>query len=201
VDEIFCGPATRRCVALTFDAGSAAAPTAAILRALAAADRRCTFFLTGEWTARHPDMARRIAAAGHELGNHTYSHVDLCRLSNAGVARELERTDVLVRRLTGRSTRPYFRPPFGSRDRRILREAARSGFRSVYWTTDSLDSVRRDITPRQVERRILEQVQPGSIVLLHCGSEATARALPCLLGALDRRGYRVVTISELLRGD
>jgi peptidoglycan/xylan/chitin deacetylase (PgdA/CDA1 family) len=144
-------------------------------------------------------LVRRIAAAGHELANHTYSHPDLCRLSNAAVARELERTDALVRRITGRGTRPYFRPPFGSRDRRVLREAARCGYCSVYWTTDSLDSIRQDVTPQQIERRVLAHARPGSIILMHCGSQATARALPRLLGALERRGYRIVTVGELLR--
>jgi len=199
MSELDRGPATRPVVALTFDAGSSSAPAPGILRALEAADLRCTFFLTGEWTAHNPELVRRIAAAGHEIGNHTYSHPDLRRLSPAAVARELERTDAVVRRVTGRGTRPYFRPPYGARDRRVLREAARHGYRCVYWTTDSLDSVRQDITPRQIERRVLTHVRPGSIILMHCGSPATAEALPHLLAALRHKGYRVVTISELLR--
>src|SRR5262249_48383507 len=95
--EIDHGPADRPLVALTFDAGADPGPTAEILRALATADRRCTFFLTGAWVAEHPQLARRIVAAGHELGNHTYTHRDLRRLSDARVAGELERTDSLVR--------------------------------------------------------------------------------------------------------
>jgi peptidoglycan/xylan/chitin deacetylase (PgdA/CDA1 family) len=186
-------------VALTFDAGASPAPTPAILHALKAANLHCTFFLTGEWTAHNPGLVRRMAAEGHELGNHTYSHPDLRHLSDAAVARELERTDALVRKVAGRSTRPYFRPPFGARDRRVLRDAAKDGYRCVYWTTDSLDSVRRSITPRQIERRVLGRLQPGSIVLMHCGSAASAAALPHLLLALRQKGYRVVTISELLR--
>lgn len=197
--EIDCGPAKQPLVALTFDAGSSPTPTPAILQALADADLRCTFFLTGEWTAHNPKLVRRIAAAGHELGNHTYSHPDLRRLGASAVARELERTDALVREVAGRGTRPYFRPPFGARDRRVLREAARCGYRCVYWTTDSLDSVRAGITPRQIERRVLTRVHPGSIILMHCGSAATAQALPHLLAALQQKGYRVVTVGELMR--
>jgi peptidoglycan/xylan/chitin deacetylase (PgdA/CDA1 family) len=197
--ELDRGPATRPVVALTFDAGSSPAPTSAILQALAAADLRCTFFLTGTWAVQNPELVRRIAARGHELGNHTYSHPDLRRVSSARVAQELDRTDKLVRHLTGRGTRPYFRPPFGARDPRVLRDAARRGYRCVYWTTDSLDSVQRGITPRQIERRVLTRLCPGSIILMHCGSSATAQALPHLLAALHHRGYRVVTVSELLR--
>jgi peptidoglycan/xylan/chitin deacetylase (PgdA/CDA1 family) len=186
-------------VALTFDAGAGSGPTADILRALAAADRHCTFFLTGEWVAAHPQLARRIVTAGHELGNHTYTHRDLRRLSDAGVARELQRTDAIVREVTGQGTRPYFRPPFGARDPRVRRTAARRGYRCIYWTTDSLDSVRKQITPRQIERRVLARARPGSIVLMHCGSQATAAALPRVLAGLQHRGLRVVTVGELLR--
>jgi peptidoglycan/xylan/chitin deacetylase (PgdA/CDA1 family) len=81
----------------------------------------------------------------------------------------------------------------------VRRDAARRGYRCVYWTTDSLDSVQKGITPRQIERRVLARVCPGSIILMHCGSQATAQALPHLLAALHHRGYRVVTISDLLR--
>jgi peptidoglycan/xylan/chitin deacetylase (PgdA/CDA1 family) len=192
-------PTSRPLVALTFDAGSSAAPTPAILRALKAADRRCTFFLTGAWTAQHPGLVREIAEEGHELGNHTYTHPDLRHVSNARVAKELERTDALVREVAGRGTQPYFRPPFGARDARVLREAAHHGYRCVYWTTDSLDSVVKGITPRQIERRVLARLRPGSIILMHCGSAATAEALPHLLTALRKRGYQVVTVSDLLR--
>jgi len=197
--ELDRGPTSHRLVALTFDAGSSAAPTPGILHALKAAGLRCTFFLTGEWTDHNRSLVRRIAEAGHEFGNHTYTHPDLCHVSSARVGKELDRTEALVQEVAGRGTRPYFRPPFGARDSRVLREAARHGYRCVYWTTDSLDSVKEGITSRQIERRVLSHLQPGSIILMHCGSEATAEALPHLLALLHKRDYQVVTISELLR--
>ncbi len=148
---------------------------------------------------QNPALARRIVAEGHELGNHTFTHRDLRHLSDAAVAGELTRTDTLVRQITGRGTGPYFRPPFGARDRRVRRAAAQRGYRCIYWTTDSLDSVRRGITAGQIQRRVLARARPGSIILMHCGSAATATALPRLLTTLHRRGYNVVTVGELLR--
>jgi peptidoglycan/xylan/chitin deacetylase (PgdA/CDA1 family) len=148
----------------------------------------------------NPEMVRRIADAGHELGNHTYTHPDLTRVPDEQVLAELQRTEDQVRRVTGRSTKPYFRPPFGARDARVLRLAAVEGYRSVYWTTDSWDSVKKGIRPDEIRRRVVGKAQPGGIVLMHCGSQATADALPQILRALKEQGYEIVTVSELLDG-
>jgi peptidoglycan/xylan/chitin deacetylase (PgdA/CDA1 family) len=199
--EIDRGPAEGRKIALTFDAGSSPKPVAPILAALRQRDLHCTFFLTGHWAEQNPATVRAIAGAGHELGNHTYSHANLTRLSDDGIATELRRAESAVRAACGHGTHPFFRPPLGARDDRVLRAAAREGYTTVYWSTDSLDSVTPGITPDAIRERVAQRAQPGSIVLLHCGSQATAKALPDLLDDLERDGYSVVTLSELLAGN
>src|SRR5262249_53566834 len=99
--EVDRGPTARKRIALTFDAGSSASPTPAILAALRDQDLRCTFFLTGRWTEQNPEVVRQIAEAGHELGNHTYTHPDLTHVPDARVRSELERTEEEVRRVAG----------------------------------------------------------------------------------------------------
>ncbi len=196
--EIERGPESSKRVALTFDAGSTNVPTPAILAALRTRGLRCTFFLTGRWAEQYPDTVRAIAAAGHELANHTYTHPDLTQLSDAAIADELRRTDEKVRALTGRNTRPYFRAPFGARNRRVLQAASAAGYRHVYWTVDSWDSVRKDITASAIRARVTSLTGPGHIVLLHCGSAATAEALPQLIRDLQSEGYQIVTVTQLL---
>ncbi len=186
-------------VALTFDAGSDYRPVPKILDALSGAGLRATFFLTGEWVRRYPQVARRIVAAGHELGNHSWDHPAFTGLTDGEIREQLERTEAIVRTTLGRSTRPYFRPPEGARDGRVLRAVGQEGYTTIYWTLDSHDSVVRGIRAEQIRDRVLGRVQSGSIVLLHCGSQPTADALPEILDGLRERGLEPVTVSRLLQ--
>ncbi|GIV18953.1 MAG: hypothetical protein KatS3mg023_0704 [Armatimonadota bacterium] len=197
--EVDAGVTSAKLVALTFDAGSSAEPVPTILRALAQRGIHCTFFLTGQWIERNPEAARQIAEAGHELGNHSWSHPTFTSLSDEQIREQLRRTEEIALQVCGRSTKPLFRPPFGARDERVRSVVAEEGYLTIYWTVDSWDSVKKDITPQMITDRVMRHIRPGAIVLMHCGSEATAQALPQLLNALDAQGYRVVTVSELLR--
>ncbi len=184
-------------VALTFDAGASAVPTPVILNALDDAGVKVTFFLTGKWCEKNPEMARRILAAGHEIANHTYDHKELPSLTDAQMVDELQRADEAVYAATGQHTIGWFRPPFGARNKHVLQVAAQAGYRSAYWTLDSWDSVKRDITSAEIESRVVGKLAAGDIVLMHCGSEPTSKALPDILKAVKAKGYRVVKVSEL----
>lgn len=197
--EVDSAPSSAKLVALTFDAGSSAEPVPHILHALAQRGIRCTFFLTGQWIERYPDAARQITEAGHELGNHSWSHPAFTSLTDEQIRDQIRRTEQIALRVCGRSTKPLFRPPFGARDERVRAVVADEGYLTIYWTIDSWDSVKKDITPQMITDRVIRLMRPGAIVLMHCGSEATAQALPQLLNALDAQGYRVVTVSELLQ--
>jgi peptidoglycan/xylan/chitin deacetylase (PgdA/CDA1 family) len=199
-NEVSHGSRSSARIALTFDAGAGSSPTPDILAVLAKHNVRCTFFLTGKWIEKNPALVRRIAAEGHELGNHTYSHRRLTGLSDGAIAGELSRVENQVMRLIGRSTKPLARVPFGSRNKRVLQTMAREGYRSIFWDLDSWDSVKVGITSDQIRQRVLERVQNGSIVLMHCGSKATTGALDSLLEKLEASGYQPVTISELIGG-
>lgn len=197
--EISRGHPGRSQVSLTFDAGASPTPTSAILRSLKEHQLRATFFLTGEWTTRHPALAREIASQGHEVANHSWDHADFTLLSRDEIRHQLARTDEAIRKATGRTSRPYFRPPLGARNDRVRRAVAEEGYFTLYWTLDSRDSVDQGITAAQISSRVLEGAAPGCIVLLHCGSAATAQALPTILQGLKERGLEQVTLTELLR--
>jgi peptidoglycan/xylan/chitin deacetylase (PgdA/CDA1 family) len=194
-------------VALTFDAGASAAPAASILDTLQQRGITVTFFLTGRWAEENPDLVRRIAEEGHEIGNHTYSHPRLTELEEEEIREEIARTEALIRGWTGRTTRPYLRPPYGARDTRVLDLLAHEGYLCIYWTLDSLDSVD---PPKSVEFLVERVTHPkdsqgrpipldGAIVLLHVGNETTAQALPAILDGLAAQGLRVVPLSVILQ--
>jgi len=187
-------------VSLTFDAGASSKPTPDLLDTLKAAGLHVTFFLTGKWCEENEALVRRIHDEGHEIANHTYSHPDLRKLDDSAIKSEIEKTDEIVLRITGAHCAPYLRPPYGARDKRVLRIASEAGYTPIYWSLDSWDSFKKGITPQEISRRVLGRVQGGDIVLMHCGSQATADALPGLIRELESRGLRIVTVTELLRG-
>lgn len=196
--EVSRGSADSPRIAITLDAGAASAPVEKILRALTKHGVRCTFFLTGRWIEQNPALARRIADQGHEIGNHSYSHPDFTRISDAEIVKQLSRTEELSLRLIGRSTKPLFRAPSGARDKRVLGLVGGEGYSSIYWDVDSWDAFKRGITSEQITERVLDRVRNGSIILMHCGSQPTADALDGLLAELKSRGYQPVAVSELL---
>lgn len=195
--EIVRGDADTNVVALTFDAGGPVEPAVRVLDTLKAHGVHATFFLAGEWIEAHPEMGERILEDGHELANHSYSHPDFTRLSNAQISWELRHTDDIVFAATGRHTWPYVRMPFGARNARVLNLAASLGYRSVYWTLDSTDW-RPEVSAARVKARVLTFARPGDIVVEHSSTDSTAAALPGILDGLQSAGLTIGTVSDVL---
>ncbi len=185
-------------VALTFDAGASSAPTPSLLDTLKSAGLRVTFFLTGKWCERNRFLVSRIVDEGHEVANHTYSHPDLRKLTDQEIRYELAKTDEIVQKITGQHCAPYFRPPYGARDKRVIEAAREAGYTCVYWSLDTWDAFKRGITADEIKQRVISKVKPGDIVLMHCGSWATAEALPAIIRELESRDFRIVPVSELI---
>jgi peptidoglycan/xylan/chitin deacetylase (PgdA/CDA1 family)/LysM repeat protein len=199
------GPTDRPWVAFTLDAGAGAEPVADMLATLRERGVTITFFLTGRWIRENPDLARRIVADGHEIANHTVTHADLRTLDDDAIRAEILETDSIMREVAGVGTRPFFRPPYGAYDERVLRVVQREGFLPVYWTLDSLDSVGEPKTPEFLIERVTAHLTPerlrGAIILAHCGNPATAEALPAILDRFSAMGLEVRKLSEVLGGE
>jgi len=194
--ELFKGPVDKKRVALTFDAGEASEATPRILDALKDAKVKGTFFLTGKWIEENAELTKKIVSEGHSVGNHSYSHVDFTKQTDNEIVYQLSKADELLMSLTKTSMKPIFRPPYGARDGRVLRVAARAGYTSIYWTVDSLDW-KQGMKPEQVKNRTLAGLTNGSVVLMHCGSSQTAEILPGLIKDIESRGYELVTVPQL----
>lgn len=192
------GPRERRVVALTFDDGPDPVRTPALLDALREMDAPATFFVVGREVRRSPALVRRIAEAGHEIGNHTYHHRYLPLVRRRSVEHELRATDRAIEDAAGVTTR-VARPPWGARRPATVRAFARLAKRLVLWDVNSYDWKGRPA--QEIVERVLERVRSGSIVLLHearDGGEVTIQAVRMLVPALRARGYELVTASEAI---
>ncbi|MFM7313748.1 MAG: polysaccharide deacetylase family protein [Cyanobium sp.] len=177
-------------VVLSFDDGPNPLATPRILSVLRSRAVPATFFLIGERIERYPQLAQRIVREGHQIGNHSYSHPRMVLERPRSYARELDRTDRLIRSLGYRGTID-FRAPYGQKLVVLPWLLARRGKLSVLWSVDSRDWI--DSDPESIARRVLRQVKPGSIVLLH-DLPRTARALPRIIDGLKQRGYHFRTV-------
>ncbi len=181
--------------ALSFDAAWGADYTPRLLEILARHGVKATFFLTGIWVEEYPEMVKKIAAAGHELGNHTTTHPHCASLSREELEKELSANEEMIRKLTGKRTR-LFRPPYGEYNDAVVRTARDLGYEVIQWSVDSLDW--QEIGPEAITDRVLGNIHPGAIVLFHNNARYTPEALPGIITALKKQGYELVPISELL---
>jgi peptidoglycan/xylan/chitin deacetylase (PgdA/CDA1 family) len=184
-------------IAMTFDDGPSATLTPKLLDLLATHHIKATFFVIGENVAEHPDIVARAAREGHEIANHSWSHPNLAKMSDEGVRRQLWQTDEAIKSATG--TRPtLLRPPYGSiteREKRWIHDEF--GYQIVLWDVDPYDWKRPG--PTVVRNRILQETRPGSIVLSHDIHPGTIEAMPSTFDALQAKGFKFITVSELIR--
>jgi peptidoglycan/xylan/chitin deacetylase (PgdA/CDA1 family) len=184
-------------IALTFDAGAGSGAVGQLLDVLRDQEVRATFFVAGAFADRYPHVLARIAAEGHELANHSYSHPDFRNLTDRQMRDELRRGTVAIETAAGVPITALWRPPFGGRDDRVLRVVDEEGFRSIYWTYDSGDWI-EGATISRVQSNVLSRAANGAVVVHHVSPEATARAMPPVIDELRRRGYELVPVSELM---
>lgn len=203
-ETVWRGRADTNAVALTFDDGPSP-DTPAVLDALRGHQVKATFFLVGRETERFPQLARRIVAEGHEVGNHSYSHPIYLFRTGRETRRQLERTQAAIERATG--VRPILsRPPCGVRTWSYFRAARQLGLRTVQWSVAGFDW--QKLSGREIANKVLKDAQSGSIILLHDGDSAhkrdrrqTVAAVPLIIAGLHERGLHVAPLREVLSSD
>ena len=194
---IYCVDTQEKKVALSFDAAWGHDDSQAILDILKKHDVRVTFFMTGGWVESYPDDVKAIAAAGHDLGNHSENHKEMSKLDSANCTDELMKVHNKVKELTGQDM-VLFRPPYGDYNNNLIATATSCGYYTIQWSIDSLDWKNYgvdDIINRVLNHKNLEN---GAIILMHNGAKYTAQALDAVITGLKEKGYSIVPISELI---
>lgn len=187
-------------VALTFDDGPTRAGTDEVLEALREAGVRATFFVTGAELERNMEEGRKIVAAGHELGNHSYSHARMVLVTPSFVRQEVEKTDRLIRE-AGHLGEINFRPPFGKKLLALPYYLSANGRTTVMWDVEPDSEPDTAGDPGRIIEEARAGARPGSIILLHAmypSRQPSLKAVRGIVESLEREGYRFVTVSELL---
>jgi peptidoglycan/xylan/chitin deacetylase (PgdA/CDA1 family) len=199
------GVTSRRSVALTFDAGADAGHTATILAVLRVEAVRASFGVTGRWAEENPLLLQAIAADGHQFVNHSYNHASFTGVSTESApmpfekrSLELSRTETTVFRLTNRSTRPWFRPPYGDLDATVEADVAALGYPNIaMWSIDTFGWQRA--TEDEIVGRVLSLAAPGAVIIMHVGADSQdAAALPRVIDGLRAAGYNFETMDEIV---
>lgn len=183
-------------VALTFDDGPNPETTPKLLKILAERNVKATFFMLGNRAVQAPEVVKAVAAAGHEIGNHSWSHPQLTKLPVAAADKQVEDTSALLEQITG--AKPILmRPPYGSMSPSLQAHLyEKYGLSQIFWSVDPLDWKVRD--SQAVYDQIMKQVRPGAIILSHDIHPTTVAAMPRVIDALIAKGYKIVTVSELI---
>lgn len=190
----------RAVVALTFDDGPTIDYTQPVLEILKAHDVRATFFLTGREIVKNPQGAKAIADAGHEMGNHSWSHNRMILVSPATVREEIEKTDAAIRD-AGYQGELHFRPPYGKKLVSLPWYLAQNDRTTIMWDVEPEADPITAADPQAMADYVITNATNGSIIIMHVmyESRGTSRqALPALIDGLKARGLKFVTVSELL---
>ena len=195
----YVGDAGEKKIYLTFDCGYENGNTSQILDALKKHDAPATFFVVGHFLESAPEMVKRMVEEGHTVGNHTYHHYDMSKLSDeAAFNQELTSLETLYRETTGEDMPRYYRPPQGIYSECNLEMAQKLGYRTVFWSLAYVDWYQDNQPPdEQAFSKLLPRIHPGAVVLLHSTSQTNARILDTLLSKWEEMGYSFGTLDEL----
>lgn len=186
-------------VAISFDAAWGADKTEKIMEICDEFGVKATFFLVGFWVEEYPEMTKKISDNGFEIGTHSNTHPDMTKLSAENQKLELETSVNLIKNITNKPVE-LFRPPYGAYNDSLINVAEVLGLTTIQWSVDSLDW--KGLSAMEITNRILNGVRNGSIILCHNNSDHILDALPIVLDRLQKRGYEVTCVGDLIiKGD
>lgn len=200
-DAYYAQDTPEKVLYLTFDAGYENGNTAAILDALKKHHAPATFFVVGNYIETAPDLVKRMAEEGHIVGNHTFHHPDMSKISSKeAFEKELSDLEALYQKTTGQTMKKYYRPPQGKYSEANLQMAKDMGYKTFFWSLAYVDWY-QDKQPSKEEafKKLLGRIHPGAIVLLHSTSSTNAQILDELLSKWEEMGYQFKTLDELVQ--
>lgn len=182
--------------AITFDCAWGASDIPDILDTLDKYKAKATFFLVGLWAEKYPDMVKLMDERGHEIANHGYSHAHMAQIPEAKIEEEIIRCTELLQKLSGNNV-TLFRPPYGEYNALTVKVAKSLKYHTIQWDVDSLDW-KKTMSADEIYKRVIRQVNTGSIILFHNDTQHTQKILPSIIENIVNNGYECVTVSEML---
>lgn len=198
-DAYFVGEGEEKVIYLTFDAGYENGNTEPILDALKKHQAPATFFVVGHYLESAPELVKRMVEEGHCVGNHTYHHLDMSKISDMeSFRKEMDDVAELFRQITGKELSMYYRPPQGKYSVENLKMAKELGYKTFFWSLAYVDWY-QDKQPSREEalEKMTGRIHPGAVVLLHSTSKTNGEVLDELLGEWEKMGYSFRPLSDL----
>lgn len=198
-DAYYAEDTQKKVLYLTFDCGYENGNTEIILDALKKHNAPAAFFVVGNFLETSPDIVKRMVKEGHTVGNHSYHHPDMSKISTMeAFSKELNDLEVLYKEITGEEMTKYYRPPQGKYSKSNLKMAQALGYKTFFWSLAYVDWY-QDNQPSKEEafQKLLGRIHPGAVVLLHSTSSTNAEILDELLGKWEDMGYTFKPLSEL----
>ena len=196
---IYSVDCTEKKVSITFDCAWGADDIPQILSILKKENIKATFFVVGQWAAKFPETVKAIAGDGHDIANHSFSHLRMGALDNGRIHDEILKCNTAISDITGKKV-DLFRAPYGDYNDAVVKEAKRLGCYSIQWDVDSLDW-KPGISSKEILSRINSRVKKGSIILFHNDTPNTAGVLPEVISVLKSKGYEFIPVSKLIIKD
>ncbi len=194
---IYCvqKPEDEKVVALSFDAAWGNEDTGKLIEIMDKYKVKTTFFVVGGWVDKFPESVKQLSDAGHEIMNHSNTHPHMTQISVEKMKEEVQKCDEKIKNITG--VKPtLFRAPYGDYNNDVIQAMRETGHFTIQWDVDSLDW--KNLSPNEICDRVLNKVKPGSIVLFHNAALHTPEALPTIIESLQKDGYKIVPVSEII---
>ena len=200
-DAVYLGDETQKKIYLTFDAGYENGCTEPILEALAKHNVKAAFFVVGNYIEQNPDLVRRMLREGHIVGNHTYHHYDMSKISDPAVfQKEMDDVRTLFQETTGTEMAMYYRPPQGKYSEANLKMAQELGYKTFFWSLAYVDwNVDAQPSHEEAFSKLTGRIHPGAVVLLHNTSKTNGEILDELLTKWEEMGYTFGKLEELVQ--
>jgi len=192
---IYCVQREDKVASLTFDAAWGNEDTQQLIDILGKYGVKATFFVVGDWVDKYPESVKALHDAGHEVMSHSDDHAHFNKLTEQEIKNNINLSCDKIEKVTG--VRPtLFRAPYGEYDDHVISTVNSMGIHTIQWDVDSLDW--KELSAKDITKRVTDKVQPGSIVLFHNAAKNTPEALPTIIEHLIGGGYKLIPVSELI---
>ncbi len=197
IDPIYQGNSGKKVVAICVNVDWGEEYIPQMLKGFEEKQAKVTFFVTGKWAQKNPELLREMKKAGHSIQNHGYQHLHFNKISAAEARVQIEKAGDIIDGLVDEKP-GYFAPPYGEYNRQLLDVAAALDYELIMWSIDTIDWQRPE--PATIVKRVISKLHNDAIILMH-PTEPTVKALPEMLERIKEEGYKMVTINEIIRGN
>jgi probable sporulation protein (polysaccharide deacetylase family) len=193
-EAIYQGNTGKKVVAICVNVDWGEEYIPAMLEEFKKAQAQVTFFVTGSWAEKNPELLKQMSEACHSIQNHAYKHVHFSSLSDAEAQAQIKKAEAVIEKIIGKKTR-FFAPPYGEQNDRLVKAAGEIGYELIMWSVDTIDWQKP--SPQTIVKRVGNKVHNDAIILMH-PTDPTLQALPDLLAYLQDQGYGMMTIDSIL---